>query len=287
MNKRDDSGFILVTLLTLMVPMVIVVAAVTGAMAGKGNELLVELDREVALLAAESGLDHALHGARTGALADGTIYNHEIGSDQSFMVTVTALATDGADNDNDGQIDEANEDGFRIVVTGKYRTAMRQLVGFIGPVPRLPAIHDAVERSTFDLAPLASRLGQSADIVLTSDDYTAADLGHADTRTTHISYRDGDVRFSGETRGAGILVVTGDLEVEGTFRFDGVIIVLGKISSTAKQAVVRGSILLGQEAGRTELGDTFDVQHSQEAVHLANSMSGEYVALNGWQELSN
>ena len=96
MNERNENGFILVTLLTLMIPLLIVVAAVSSAMTGKSNELVVELDQEIALLAAESGVDDAIYRGRTGGLSDGLTYTQPIGSGQSFTVTATHLKVDGA-----------------------------------------------------------------------------------------------------------------------------------------------------------------------------------------------
>ena len=42
----------------------------------------------------------------------------------------------------------------------------------------------------------------------------------------------------------------------------------------------------GPSGGNFEAKGTFDLRYSSEAITLANSVSGRYVALNGWQEIS-
>ena len=352
----QEQGFVLVTLFTLMIPMLIVVVAFSSAMTSRSNELRTEFDQERALLACESGVDDAIYQGKIGGLSGGLDYGRDLGGGQAFTVETTYLKTDGLDNDNDGNIDEDDEDVFQVIVTGTYRQTSRRLAAYLGPVPLLPTIEGAVATQDpnvsillqgtplisgtdtningtpgsgvdvpgFAIAPpgtiahllselspseqtkvvgpggppslglatavdvpgLAVQLQNMANIVLTSDQYASFDFGDGSAGTANITYRNGDVTFAGNTRGAGILIVTGDLEMKGNFRFDGVIIVLGKVDNSAGTARVYGSILQGPSGGNFEAKGTFDLRYSSEAITLANSVSGRYVALNGWQEIS-
>ena len=138
-----------------------------------------------------------------------------------------------------------------------------------------------------DVPTLVAQVANIADLVLTNSNYASYDFGDGAAGVATIAYRDGDVTFGGNTTGAGILVVTGDLQLKGNFRYDGVIIVLGEVSNSAGTSQVYGSILQGPNGGVLDLRGTVDLHYSAEAINLANSISGQYVAFNGWQELSN
>jgi len=356
-QSAQESGFALVAILAMLIPMLIVVVAVTADMTSRANELRVELDQELALLAAESGVDDAIYQGRIGRLKDGDIYKRELGGGQTFDVRATHLKTDGKDNDSDGLTDEADEDVFQVVVTGTYRQTTRRVAAYLGPVPLLPTMDSAMATqdpniqialqgtplisgfnkkidgtpgtgpdmpgfviappgtvadleteltgsektkvegvggtpslgttSAINVASLVAQIKNTANEILTADKYTTYKFGDASLGTTKIAYREGDVEFTGNSRGAGILVVTGNLSVSGTFRFDGVIIVLGEITNSAGTATVYGSILQGPKGGKLTLKGTADIQYSAQAIQIANGASGTYVSFNGWQELSN
>ena len=355
-QNTQETGFALVAILAMVVPMLVVVVAFTATMTSRSNELRIEIDQELALLAAESGVDDAIYRGRIGNLKDGDIYTRDLGAGQNFQVDCTYLRADGKDNDGDGITDEADEDVFQVVVTGTYRQTTRRVAAYLGPIPLLPTIDAAMATQdpnisivlggsplisgnnlkinggngsgpdvpalsiaapgtvahllselspteqtkvvgpggppslgtadAIDLTTLVAQLRNSANLILTSNMYPSYSFGDGGTGTANITYRDGNVTFSGTSSGAGVLVVTGDLEMMGTFRFDGVIIVLGKILNSAGTASVYGSILQGPTGGTLEAKGTLDIHYSSEAISLANNVSGQYVAFNGWQELS-
>ena len=158
-------------------------------------------------------------------------------------------------------------------------TEQTKVVGPGGP----PSLGTA---DPIDITTLVAQLRNSANLILTSNMYASYSFGDGGAGTANITYRDGNVTFAGNSTGAGVLVVTGDLEMKGTFRFDGVIIVLGKILNSAGNATIYGSILQGPAGGKLEAKGTLDINYSSEAINLANNVSGQYVAFNGWQELS-
>ena len=86
MNQHDERGFVLMTLLAIMIPVVLLVGSFATTMFGRSDELNTELDGEIALLAAESGVDDAIHRAQIGTLVSGATYQRNLGSGQSFEV---------------------------------------------------------------------------------------------------------------------------------------------------------------------------------------------------------
>jgi hypothetical protein len=139
---------------------------------------------------------------------------------------------------------------------------------------------------SFNVPELAADARNIANLVLTNGTYASYSFGNAPAGTGYVTYRDGDVHFAGNTRGAGILVVTGNLTVTGNFRFDGVVIVLGSFECGAGTADIYGAVVMGPASGMVRNGGTFRLRYSDEAIRFANRMGGRYVAFNGWQELA-
>ncbi|MHC5065118.1 MAG: hypothetical protein ACYTG5_14220 [Planctomycetota bacterium] len=354
--QKGESGFVMVTMLTLLIPLVVVAAALTSTMNGRASEFRAEYEEELALLAAESGIDDAIFRGRIGTLVGGSTYSRTLGLGQVFKVEPTYLKTDGIDNDGDTLVDEDDEDVFQVIVIGAYRDKVRRIAAYLGPVPLIPPLgspmnsqdpsvsidlmgtpmldggdynidgsagpgpalpglaiappgtvaHLDAELSPseesqvvgtgptpsidtgpgIDVTTIVSVIQNIANIVLTSSNYSSYTFGDASLGQANITYRNGNVSFKGNSQGSGIMLVTGDLNMSGNFRFDGIIIVLGKISNSAGTAFVNGAILQGPSGGLIETKGTFDLRYSSEAIALANSISGRYVAFNGWQELA-
>lgn len=137
-----------------------------------------------------------------------------------------------------------------------------------------------------DLTDVTNIVQNVADTVLTSSHYSNLQFGNAAIGDARLTYRNGDLKLTGTSRGAGILVVTGNLVLTGNLYFDGIIIVLGNIDSGTGSTVVRGALVQGPAAAYADLRGNFDLQYSSAAIDLARSSAGLYVAFNGWQELS-
>ncbi len=354
-HQQHERGFVLMSLLAIMVPIVLLVGSFATTMFGRNAELNSEIDNEIALLAAEAGVDDAIHRSKIGTLVSGMAYQRNLGSGQSFTVIPTFLGTDGHNNDADLLVDEADEDVFQIEVIGRYRHTTRRVAAYLGTIPLLPPLDaafatmdDGIEidlngtpvisgidvemdgtagsgpdvpgiaiappgtlahltselsgeeayvvgpggppsiglANAVDLPTLVAQLQNIANVVLTNSQYSSFSFGDGPAGVANVTYRNGNVRFAGNTTGAGILVVTGDLELRGNFRFDGVIIVLGEIDNSAGTADVFGSVLQGPSGGRLQLRGTSEFHYSSQAINLANSLAGQSVAFNGWQELS-
>ena len=60
-GRREEQGFVLATFVAMVVPLLFVIGVMSVTMTGRSNALRQELDRERALLAAESG-ELEIHG---------------------------------------------------------------------------------------------------------------------------------------------------------------------------------------------------------------------------------
>jgi len=352
MRTQDQDGVVLLSLAMMLVPLLLVTTTFSALMTTRSNELAMDLDRDRALLAAESGIDEAIYRAKIGSLADGVTISRDLSGGMSFSVEPTHLLKDGRDNDGDGIVDDIDEDIYQIICTGTYRTAKRRVASYLGPVGLLPTLDAAINvtnpgiqidlkgtslvsgldvnmdgstgptngwglaiespgtvshldaeldsseeaqvdgqggapslgaSGTIDFPALSATLENVADTVLTGDKYSRLVAG---TRSQpSITYRNGDVRISGNSTGAGILIVNGDLIIAGTFRFDGIVLVAGNIEKAAGTADIYGSVVTGPATKQILATGTLNVRYSTEAIALANSASGRFVTYNGWQEL--
>ena len=142
-----------------------------------------------------------------------------------------------------------------------------------------------VTSSAIDVAALVNVYRNTADIVLPDTAYTDYQFGDATAGEFHIIFRDGDVKFQGNSRGAGVLVVTGKCRFIGNFRFDGVVIVMGDLKMQ-NNASVYGAVI--QKNGTMQMTVDAKIQYSREALDLTQAAMGAglYLAFNGWQRIS-
>lgn len=138
----------------------------------------------------------------------------------------------------------------------------------------------------FTLNTLLTEAANSAHIVVTNSVVASPNYGNPTTGPQYIVYRNGNVRFTGNGGGAGLLVVTGDLTISGTFNWYGVVVVLGRLDAGAGTANIRGGVILGPNCSLLDIRGTCDLEFSAAAVALATNLTGRYVAFNGWQEIS-
>ncbi len=142
-TARAERGFVFVVLVASIIPMLFLAGAAIMSMQGRNTRLIDEINQERAFWAAESGIDEAVYQASLNQLKDGVPISRTIGNHGSFVVQPTLLLNDGQDNDGDGYVDEADENVFRLIVTGTYRSAVRRLVAYMGPTPGLPPLQAA------------------------------------------------------------------------------------------------------------------------------------------------
>lgn len=180
--SQESGGFVLIVLLTAIIPLVAMAAAATITLGGRSERILSEVHQERALLSAESGIDEAIYAAKTGMLVDGYPIIRDLGQSQRFEVAPTYLMTDGLDNDSDGDLDSADpdEDVFQIVVTGRYRNIERRIVAYLGPAAVLPAPQGALS-----LASLPTNIVIDATATLIGNDTKLDDTAGTTTEDVH------------------------------------------------------------------------------------------------------
>lgn len=163
-KSHEEAGFVLVLLLTAVIPLVAMAAAATLTMGGRNERLMNAVRQERALLAAEAGIDEAVYAAQTGTLIDGYPIMRDLGAGVSFEVTPTYLYTDTVDNDGDGDVDAADEDEnvYQLIVTGRYRGVERRFAAYLGPTAMLPTPEAA---SGFQIVPTDIDVYGSAVVV--------------------------------------------------------------------------------------------------------------------------
>jgi len=110
--------------------------------------------------------------------------------------------------------------------------------------------------------------------------------GNAITGPQYIVYRNGDLKINGNMSGAGLLVVNGNLTISGTMTWKGVVLVTGNIDAANGTASVYGGIVMGPTGSSIKMKGTADIRYSTAAINLATRLTGRYVALNGWQEIT-
>lgn len=196
---------------------------------------------------------------------------------------------DGRNHAIDGTLVDGSDDGYGIAVgpAGNREVTDGQLTG----TERSKVLGEGDPPSmgnapAFDFDELVTQMQNAASLVLTNSHYADLQFGDGSAGTGRITFREGNVSFSGTTRGAGLLAVRGNLRVTGRFRFDGVILVTGSFDVGAGNSAIYGGLVLGPSSPSLELAGTADLRFSAEALALAKRVSTRYVAFNGWQELA-
>ena len=139
-DARGSSGYVLVILLTAVIPLVAMAAAATLTLGGRNDRIMETVRQERALLAAEAGIDEAIYAAAIGTLSDGVAISGNVGPGTQYQVQPSYLFVDGIDNDGDSLIDSADTDEnvYQIIVSGTYRGARRKIAAYLGPAGLIP-----------------------------------------------------------------------------------------------------------------------------------------------------
>jgi hypothetical protein len=147
-----------------------------------------------------------------------------------------------------------------------------------------PSIDISTTYGPTQVAEVVAQARNAAQIVVTNSRVASVTYGTV-AGPQYIVYREGDMRITGNSTGAGLLVVNGDLEIVGTMRWYGVVIVTGNFRCGAGTAQIHGATVIGEQGGDFDLRGTADLRFSREAIDLAVRLTGRYVAFNGWQEI--
>jgi len=64
------------------------------------------------------------------------------------------------------------------------------------------------------------------------------------------------------------------------------VLVTGNIDAANGNASIWGGIVMGPGGSSIKLKGTADIRYSSDAIQRARNLTGRYVALNGWQEIT-
>lgn len=143
-RAAESDGFVLPVLLLVLIPLLLIASVSISTLTGKLQLTSTALDEERAFQAAEAGIDDAVDRANTATLVLGTPITNDLGRGMAYSITAVDISTDGVDNDLDGSVDEVDEIGYRVTVTGTYRNSRRRIVAYLSPIAELPTLTGAL-----------------------------------------------------------------------------------------------------------------------------------------------
>ncbi len=150
-HPRERGFAMLIVLIVAVLPLVLVIGTATQTMVTRQSRMTSEVADERALVAAESGIDYGIYRASTPlGLVTGDTYARDLGGGMAFVLTPTYLRSDGADNDGDGLVDEADENIYQVLCAGSYRGVTRRIVAYLGPQPAFMSFPSALSVADSD-----------------------------------------------------------------------------------------------------------------------------------------
>lgn len=143
-HAPSEQGVVLLVVIAALLPILFLANSAVTMMTARGATVVKSRDRELALVAAESGIDQIIHLAREEKLVSGRPVIAQLQVDLGFVATATHIGGDAEDNDGDGEADELDEQVYEVTSTGHYRDSLRRLLCYVGPLLRVPPITAAI-----------------------------------------------------------------------------------------------------------------------------------------------
>jgi hypothetical protein len=141
-----------------------------------------------------------------------------------------------------------------------------------------PSVQSAVVN--LDLAAMAAAWIQAADISLTGTQTNPNTSGWGSMATNPVTLKvvhvAGDLHLSGNSSGAGVLVVDGNFELSGTFNWNGIVLVLGDVVVTgggSAKNIVGALLVQGSVSGTSVMNGNVKLLYSSEMIGKLNSLS--------------
>ena len=147
-----------------------------------------------------------------------------------------------------------------------------------------PSVHTVNDNT--DWEKLTENIIFAADNTIPAGTYSSGSYGTASQPA--ITYANGDVKFTGNLTGYGIMVINGDLSLSGTFNFYGIIIVYGQSSITTNlvgtSGIYGGLIVIGQNVDIKSTGSS-SIFYSSQAIQNAkvNLKSSRFTIVSWWE----
>jgi len=147
-----------------------------------------------------------------------------------------------------------------------------------------PSVH---VRETTDPSTFSDVLISAADFTLPAGVYSSVQYG-TDTNPV-VVYGQGNLKFSGNVTGYGILLVDGKLTTAGNFHWYGVVYVIGpqpKIFTKVGTARIIGGVVFGGSNKQAEMKGTSDIWYSCETIKHIQDNTGSLLTFNmlSWYE---
>lgn len=144
-----------------------------------------------------------------------------------------------------------------------------------------------VNTDSLNYAEITSQYIQAADIILPSGTYSSGTtLGTLSQ--PKITYVTGDVHFSGNASGSGVMIVYGNMNWGGNFVYHGLVIVYGNTSiyaSAAGNSAIYGSVLIaGQSVNFSATGSTSIYYSSLVLNTLKEKLKSAKFVIKNWLE---
>lgn len=132
---------------------------------------------------------------------------------------------------------------------------------------------------TLDLPSMAASWDQMADITLNGNQTNPSTAGWGSVTPTmnlKIVHVAGDLHISGNSSGAGVLIIDGDFTLSGTFNWDGVVLCLGNVAitggGTAKQ-IVGALMVQGTINNNSTVNGNIKLLYSSAMISQLNSLT--------------
>lgn len=121
-----------------------------------------------------------------------------------------------------------------------------------------------------ELPTLMEAMRQAATVIVPTGTVAGVSFGTPTEAGLEVAHCKGDLHFSGNTTGAGVLVVDGDLTISGGFTWYGIVLVSGRATMTGGGTTKRviGTLVCGEEVIR--ITGTVDLLYSSDAITLAS-----------------
>lgn len=145
----------------------------------------------------------------------------------------------------------------------------------------------SVVNSTTDWQDIAENYIFAADLTLASGTYNGGVYGT--TADPKITYANGDVKFSGNAEGAGIMVINGNAEFLGNFTYRGIMIVYGQSTVTTRilgnSKFYGAMILVGQTVEISAGSGNSSIYYSSAVINNAqnNIKSSRFDIVSWWE----
>ena len=145
-----------------------------------------------------------------------------------------------------------------------------------------------------DLVGLVEQARAAATVLISPGTHSSVSIGQATDAGVVTAYAEGNVKFTGNGTGAGLLVVDGDLDIAGGFQWTGIVIVRGRVRMVGGGGTKRliGGLVIGEEISNDDdesevtVSGNVELLFSSAAIRMASG-SLAVMSIQSWAETGN